>query len=76
MIDKHAISYSIESYVTGQGKKGYYLLASDEEGVWYWATAYDEELDQARIAELRGPCSSKGEAIHAGEDWVERVTSD
>ena len=66
--------YSVESYVTRQGKKGFYFLAADAEGGWYWAGANWSHPTVVPRADFRGPCTSKGEAIRSGEDWVERIT--
>src|SRR5947209_8922554 len=66
--------WSVESYITGRGIKGYYLLGADCGGVWYWGAAEGEHPDTAH-PELHGPCASKGEAIGAGEDWVEAMAS-
>jgi hypothetical protein len=66
--------HSVESYMTGQGKTGYYLLAQDEEGRWYWGSDDVQQPDPSS-AVFHGPCPTRGEAIIAGEDWVEAVTS-
>ena len=62
---------SIESYITKCGEEGHYLLASDEDGRWYWAPADGERPDPIPGADFRGPYLSRGAAIMAGEDWVE-----
>ena len=61
--------HSIESYITPGGTKGYFLLAQDEEGGWCWSPAGWEKPDLSLIA-FRNPCSSRGEAIIAAEDWL------
>lgn len=66
--------WSIESHITRHGVKGCYALASDEEGRWYWAAA-DGDLPEDSRARFRRPYSLRGEAVLAGEDWVEAATS-
>jgi heme-degrading monooxygenase HmoA len=75
MASSRLIQRSVESYITSRGKMGYYLLALDGQGRWYWGAAYAEQLDPLSTAEFHGPCSSKGEAINAGEVWVEAESS-
>ncbi len=74
MIGSDLTQFSVESYVTSRLQKGYYLLAQDGEGRWYWGTAHDERPDFPTTL-FHGPCFSRGEAIAAGEEWVERSTS-
>ena len=74
LIGKRLSQYSVETYVTSQLQTGYYLLAKDGDGRWYWGIACDEYPDFSE-ALFHGPCFSRGEAIAAGECWVELSTS-
>lgn len=74
MISDALNQFSIESYVTSRLHKGYYVLAQDRAGRWYCGTAHDKFPDFTSTL-FHGPCFTRGEAIAAGEDWVERSTS-
>ena len=61
--------HSLESYITGTGYKGYFHLAVDAHGRWYWGKAESQEADPL-TAQYDGPCASRGAAIDAAEAWV------
>jgi hypothetical protein len=60
---------SVEFYVTSQLHKGYYLLARDGAGRWYWGTAHDGHPDFTTTL-FHGPCSSRGKP-----SWREKTGS-
>jgi hypothetical protein len=76
MIHRKAVSYSIESHVTGQGTKRYYVLADGDEGHWYWAAIRGDRSQLASIGNLHGPFSSKCEAIAVAEGWSKADSTD
>ena len=69
MIGSRLQHHTLESYIAGEGQKGYYFLAQNAAGQWYWGGAWGETPDPL-TTEFCGPCTHKGAAIGAGEDWV------
>ena len=74
MIGSKLRDHSRESYITSRVTMGYYFLAHDSDDRWYWGRAQGEHPDPL-TTEFCGPCLHKGDAIIAGEDWVEATAA-